>query len=202
MLLAGCAAIRPQPPASDIELAWQVRQEALVSVRAWEIDGRVGLRTAREGWQASLHWARNADRHSIDLAGPFGAGTLRLVQDRSGAELRDGRQRTYHANDAQTLLYRVTGLQLPLAGLSHWILGLPAPNEFETHELDERGRLRSLTQLGWDIRFLEYDFYGNHELPTKLFIARRLIAEGVNDGAIADADMLEVRVVVQRWTIK
>ena len=189
-LVAGCAAIPERPPVEDPAGAWRARQAALAAVAHWEIRGRLAVKTADEGWQASLVWVRAGDRHRIDLSGPLGGGHVRLTQDANGAQLRDSAQKVYRDHSAEQLLKRATGWTVPLEGLNYWMLGLPAPRSHAEHELDAWGRLKALRQIGWDVRFLEYASHGAHELPSKVFIKN------------AETSGLEVRLVIEQWSVK
>ena len=203
VILVACVSAPERPPAADPERAWETRQQMLSPVMSWEIQGRVAVKTADEGWQATVHWTRAAERHDIDLAGPLGSGRVRLSQDRSGAQLRDADQHTYHADSAQQLLYRVTGWDLPLDGLNYWVLGLPVPGVPWHEHLDAWGRLEQLQQLGWDIRFLEYLSEGGYEVPAKLFIKRSRVDEkNEATGARQPSPQptLELRLVIQHWS--
>jgi outer membrane lipoprotein LolB len=198
-LVAGCAtAPPPSPPVENPAAAWQARQAELKPVIAWKIQGRLAMRSDKEGWQATVYWTRDGERQRIDLAGPLGRGHLRLVEDGQSAELRDADQRTWHADNAEQLLFRTTGWRVPLDGLNYWVRGLPAPGTAATEELDNRGRLKSLVQSGWDIRFLEYTPYGSFDLPSKLFMKRQ--GNGADDSP-AKNSALEVRLIIERWTL-
>jgi outer membrane lipoprotein LolB len=198
--LAGCVSLPGRAPAANLTAVWSSRQQALTPVTAWEIRGRVALLTADDGWQASLLWRRDRDRHQLDLMGPLGRGHMRLIQTAQGAQLRDAEQRVYHADSAEQLLLRATGWQLPLAGLNYWVLGLPVPQAIGVQDLDAWGRLESLQQLGWDIHFLEYVQYGAFELPSKLFLKRLEPPPPAPDpDTIVTNGTLEVRLVIEHW---
>ena len=192
-LLTSCAALPERPPVADSQAAWQTRQTALARVHAWEIRGRLALRSAEEGFQASLHWIREQETHRIDLTGPLGGGRVRLTQDKNGAELRDASDKLYRDSSVQQLLARTTGWDVPLEGLNYWVLGLPAPEAITQSELDEWGRLKTLEQHGWEIRFLEYVGHDVYELPSRVFIKRKSDA--------ASDTTLEVRLVIEKWTL-
>lgn len=200
--LAACVSLPERPPATDPVHAWEVRQQTLSPLIIWEIRGRVALKTAHEGWQAALHWSRDADRHDIDLSGPLGSGRVRLSQDRFGARLRDADQHTYYAESAQKLLYRVTGWDLPLEGLNYWVLGLPVPGAPWHERLDPWGRLERLEQFGWNIQFLEYLREGEYELPGKIFIKREVSENEMkaDSNDLPSHPTLELRLVIQRWS--
>jgi outer membrane lipoprotein LolB len=197
-LVSGCATAPSPPPVENPAATWEARQTQLRPITTWNIQGRMAMRTQEEGWQATLNWVREGERHRIDIIGPLGRGHLRLTRDNHGAELRDADQHSWRAENPELLLYRTTGWLVPLDGLNYWVLGLPLPDIAASQELDPQGRLKTLAQSGWDIRFLEYTRYGSLELPSKLFLKRQ--GRGTN-GIPAGDTTLEVRLVIEHWTL-
>lgn len=204
-LVAGCTIVADRPALEDPSATWRSRQSQLVLLDSWNVQGRVSARSLNEGWQASLRWTRNERRHEIDLWGPLGRGHVRLTLDDSGAELRDSDQSTYYADDAQQLLFETTGWWLPLDGLNYWILGVPMPDTPSEHVLDESGRLMTLKQQGWNIRFVRYRRFGRFEFPEKLFIKREKADNVVvleSREYEREVPTLEVRLVVEKWMLE
>ena len=197
LFATGCATAPLLPPVDDPVATWLSRQAELQPVTSWKIQGRVAMRSASEGWQASLIWERESDRHRVDITGPLGRGHLRLLQDSRGAELRDADNRTWKAKNAEQLLFRKTGWLMPLDGMYHWVLGLPAPGAAANHELDGQGRLSKLVQSGWEIEYLEYARYGSLDLPSKMFIKRQGAGKNTID---PNNSLLEVRLAIESWT--
>lgn len=197
LLLTGCAVLPARAP-DEVARLWEQRQRTLAPLADWDLRGRIALRRRDEGAQASLHWIRSRDQHRFTLVGPLGSGQVRLTQDVQGAELRDAEKNVRRARDARELLRQVTGWDVPFEDLGWWVRGLPAPGAVVERELDDDGRLRRLTQLGWEVELLAYGRYGGYELPSKLFIRRRDHALGVG----AEQTTLEVRVVIERWTLR
>lgn len=199
--LAGCATVVERPPAPDARAAWAARNEQLAPIDAWELHGRVALQSQTDGWSATLRWMRDAARHDIDLTGPLGGGRVRLRQDASGAELRDSEHRVLRDHSAESLLLRATGWLLPVDGLNYWVLGLPAPGEANEVQLDQWGRPQRLSQHGWQVQYLDYAQFGRYELPSRVFLKRR-VEHNATPGTGDEPDTLEVRLVVDRWTLK
>ncbi len=199
-LVSGCS-VTPLKPAADPERAWQARLARLQQATRWDIQGRLVLRSAEGGGQMSLHWRREGETDVIDLSGPLGKRLLRLSQTPAGAELRDAEQKIFRAENAQALLFNTTGWQLPLAGLHYWILGISVPGAAEQHQIDAGGRLKSIVQLGWEVRFLDYARYGGEELPRRLSL--RLLPETAagKAGATRPAPGLELRLAIERWNL-
>ncbi|MEK7261368.1 MAG: lipoprotein insertase outer membrane protein LolB, partial [Pseudomonadota bacterium] len=196
LLLSGCAALPARAP-DEVARAWAMRQQALAPITNWELRGRIALRSRDEGMQASLHWVRERERQRISLVGPLGSGQVRLTQDAGGAELRDTEKNVRRAPTARQLLVETTGWDVPFDDMNWWVRGLPAPGAKAEQELDEDGRLKTLTQFGWEVEFLEYGRYGAYELPSKLFARRRENAPGIGLNHVTT----EVRVVIERWVL-
>lgn len=204
LLLAGCTTVAPRAPVANPALAWRAREQQLSSLNNWDVSGRLALRTAHDGGQAGLRWIRRNDRYTIDLSGPLGRGLVRLKQDPQGASLEDAERHVYRAGNAEELLLETTGWRIPLHGLEYWIRGLPVPDVPKEQQLDDSGRLRSLRQLGWHIRFTGYVQFGRYELPSHIVLTLPGPADGrVFDGSPADASdyPVEARLVIERWAL-
>jgi outer membrane lipoprotein LolB len=183
-LIAGGCATTPPAPTVAPEQAWASRQEALSELRLWQLSGRISVQTGEEAAHGSLRWLQEGNRYDIRITGPFGSGTVRLAGDPSDAALWVDRQTPIHSSDPEMLLYQQTGWWIPVDALRYWIVGLPAPSLASERKLDAYGRLETLHQAGWEIRFLDYEKREGLDLPGRVFVAK-------GDG--------KVRVVVQRW---
>lgn len=185
LLLAGCAGVAPRAPV-DPERAWQLHRERLTEVEAWQLNGRLAIRTQDEAWHANLHWLQRENRYRVRLTGPLGQGSLRLEGTPQFVQLRTGQGESAVSSDPEELLYRQFGWRVPIGALRYWVLGLPAPGPAE-RSLDDQGRLRTLQQDGWTIRFMDYRLMEGLEVPGRIFANR--------DGA-------EVRLVLGEWTAR
>lgn len=192
LVLAACATQPSRPPVADSSAAWQRRLQRLTGIDTWELRGRLAVRTDEQGGNASFSWVRRGDGSRLTLAAPFGAGSVRVTYDADRAVLTDRSGEVHHGESVQELLGRATGWWLPLQGLEHWVLGLPAPGVPARRELDAWGRLAMLEQEGWHIEFIEYVEQNGYELPRRIFIRR---------GGDAFGDSLEARFVIERWSV-
>lgn len=189
--LTSCASLPERPPVADVEAAWSFRQAALTRLQSWDLRGRLAMRTEETGAHASLHWVREQRMHRMNLAGPFGGGRVRVIYNDDSAELRDASGEVYRGASVQEVLARATGWWLPLEGLNYWVLGLPEPGVPAVSELDQWGRLKTLTQEGWHIDFLEYTQGGGLDLPKRVFISRKPNGK----------EVLEARIAIEQWVL-
>lgn len=171
---------------SNSQALWEKRQIELIKIHDWKLSGRLAIINGVEEWFLDISWKQNSDGYIIYLKGPFGMGAVQLNGTQNGVTLKTGDE-TAHALDAEYLLYQKTGVRMPIHGLLYWIRGLPLPDsKAEQQQLDHQGRLKTLIQQDWNIRFKNYQMIVNTELPSKVFIKN---------------GTLDVRLIVDDWSL-
>lgn len=156
-LLAGCLpAKRPDTSADPaaVAAAWQARQAALADRDRFLLLGRLAVKGG--GLSGSLRWQQQDATYRLRLAGPLGAGALKIEGDGRETHVQ-GRDLDLVTAEPEQVLAARTGWMLPLAALRWWVLGLPEPGEPADLQLDGQGRLTGLVQRGWTLRFEAYD---------------------------------------------
>lgn len=165
-LLAGaCAGLSERTPGENVE---------------FEFTARFAARYRDEAASGQLAWRHDAGRDEVLISSPFGQGLARVTRRDGRVTLVTADDKRYSAADAETLTEQVLGFRLPLAGLADWVRARPAdgaPSQ-PTHAAD--GRLAALSQLGWQVEYLEYE----NGRPSRL----RLRFPG-----------LELRLAISQW---
>lgn len=182
LLLSACAPLQPAPRDDGTAgRLWAEHREALAQVLGFSLQGRLADGSGRSG---ELSWRQHADaRFELQLRGPFGAGAIEIAGDGLGVRVRSKDNEQY-TDDPQAWMQAQLGWSLPLDGLRAWALGLPAEGDIDGFSLDPEGRLASLQQRGWTIRYDDYQRVGRFELP------RRLQAQSAD---------IRLRLVIDRW---
>ncbi|HET7312890.1 lipoprotein insertase outer membrane protein LolB [Salinisphaera sp.] len=187
-LLGGCAIIhKPAPSEAGIANpeAWQARRDTLRDFSDWSLQGRVATGQLL-GWTGNLSWRERAPKFDVRVSGPLGAGGMRAhgTLDRVVIDTDDGQH--FVTTDPDTLVKKALGWSFPLEPLSYWAKGLPAPGGYARISVDDQGRLRSLTQRGWTVSYLDYSTPAG--APASL--PRRVVL---------DNGETRIRLVVDRW---
>ncbi len=181
MLLSACAPRTPTVDDASASLLWTQHRAALDQVLGFSLQGRLADGNGRSG---ELTWRQYADaRFELQLRGPFGAGAVAMSGDASGVHVRSKDTEQY-TDDPQAWMQRHLGWSLPLEDLRAWALGVPAAGVIDGLVLDAEGRLASLQQRGWTIRYDDYQQVGQFELPRRLQ---------------AQSGEIRLRLVIDRW---
>ena len=169
-LFAGCAALSPgvQVPAAA----------------PFDILGRVLVSYDGRAFSSNFRWRHDESADEIWLMSPVGQTLVHIAAEPGGATLTGADQLTYQASSVESLTRRALGWSLPLAQLQHWVGGNAVPGgESGAATRDADGRLTSLDQHGWQIRYIR-----NEADPLRR--PRRLdLAQGTQ----------QIRMVIDEW---
>jgi outer membrane lipoprotein LolB len=165
---------------------WQQHAHAVRAQADWILSARIAAHNEDDGWSGKLYWQQGSDSYQISFNAPAGQGGLRLEGGPQQVEMLTSDGQRQVAADAESLLYKTLGWQLPLDSMRHWVRGLPVPASHDMPVLffDEAGRLAGLRQAQWYIEYLSYRQVGQLMLPRKINLEN---AE------------FSVRLVIDRW---
>jgi len=174
LVLGGCAAIPPAPPAA-VEPPRQA---------TWTLQGRIGVQSGEQSLSGQIHWQHRVERDEVLMTSPLGQGVARIVRDGEGVALEMPNQPTRRAPDAESLTREALGYALPVAGLTWWVQGHPDPGSAFELTQDSGGRIAQLRQNGWVIDYLQY---AADARPRRMVVTR----EGLQIRLVADSWILE-----------
>ncbi|MDP4029982.1 MAG: lipoprotein insertase outer membrane protein LolB [Gallionella sp.] len=176
-MLSGCALLPPAPaPAA---------RPAQPESASFALNGRISVSHQGTRHSAGLRWTHTAQSDEILLLAPLGQTAARVYRDAQNATLDDG-DKHYQAGDVETLMQQALGWYLPLGGLHHWVLGMPAANSSAQIERNGNEQIAALHQDGWEVRYLRYADTRPDSLPTRLQLSR---------------DGLQMQLLIDEWEL-
>ncbi|WP_006747127.1 lipoprotein insertase outer membrane protein LolB [Thioalkalivibrio paradoxus] len=187
LVVSGCAALPESAGERALaQEAFMERAERVAAVPDWRLAGRLVLETPGESWSGQLSWRAGDDSQIIDLTGPMGRGGGRLVLGGERAMLltRDGER--YEASDPDALMVVMTGREIPVSGLDHWVRGMARPGVPFDLRADRSGQPMRLFQDGWEIIYRTFEDAGPARLPTSMELTR---------------GEMNLRLTIQRWQL-
>lgn len=180
LLLAGCAALPPQQEPA----AYRPHLQRISEINSFALSGRIGVLTETKGFSGTMRWHHRTDGDDIAFYSPLGTQLGQLNADADGVTLTTSNQKTYQADDAETLTQQTLGWSLPMAGLPDWVLGRPTSGAVEILAWDEAGHITHLKQQGWDIEYSAYQEASSRQLPGKV---------------VLKSPKLDLKLVIENW---
>ena len=165
LLLSGCSV---QPRVTSGVVDWQGHSRQVGQLHQWQVQGKLGFKSANQGGTANLNWSQNQQQYQLSFRGPLGAGSATLIGNSTMAQLRQDNK--LYTDLPEKLAIQLTGVPIPVDALSWWARGLPSPNKSEPYNLvtTADGTAASFTQAGWQLAFSRYSLTPEGTLPRKI----------------------------------
>ncbi|MCK9534449.1 MAG: lipoprotein insertase outer membrane protein LolB [Pseudomonas sp.] len=178
IMLSGCSqfASKEQLGGSGQADSWQSHKQQIAPLDAWQISGKLGIRSEQQSGSAVLFWLQRQDYFDIRLSGPLGQGSTRLTGRQGAVSLDIASRGTFQAQSAEALMQQQLGWSLPVSNLLWWVRGLPAPYSKSQLQLDSNSLLTELKQDQWLIEYLSYRTENGLQLPERI----KLSGAGLN----------------------
>lgn len=180
-LLVGCASVRKEPPAVPAV------EKALYSFTAWRMEGRIGVQTGEDAWQANLFWEHDAAQDRLRVSGPLSQGMVSIVLQKDLIYINEGNGVTELSRDPEAMLKERLGFAVPLSSLRYWILGAPDPGSPHTPFHAGDGSSQGFRQSGWTIRLEHFMTVQERMLPQKM---------------VVQGSGVKLKIVADSWEIK
>ncbi|WP_394147593.1 lipoprotein insertase outer membrane protein LolB [Shewanella atlantica] len=166
-LLSACSITPPENLLS-------VEVDDVSEAKAWEMQGKLAVRTDKDKFSTNLYWLHTGDKNELRLTTMLGTTVLSLTTVEGKARLEvDGK--VYQDRDAQRLLTKVTGWAIPVDALPLWITGQLSDDD-ELLMQDGRQRPKKLTTIKdprpWEVEFISWQQQSGAELPRLLELKR------------------------------
>ncbi len=172
LLLVACVpAVRIKSDAGLLR-AQAARERTLAHADHWVLQGRLGVSDGKDGGSGSFSWTQDGTRYEFVLRAPITGKSFRLSGGPEGALLEGLEPGPLRGPDAEALMRKALGWEVPLGDLRAWVLGLradsgPAELSFGADRLPAL-----LQQDGWVVDYREWDTSRQPPLPKKVYAGK------------------------------
>lgn len=173
VFLNGCAVAPTQKPTANVKSNLALHEAHLLNIatiKTFNLKGKIGVQANRNSFSGNFHWQHALETDHIALFSPLGSQAADIKKTPIFVTLTDNQGQAITEKNAEALTEKVLGWELPLAGLSDWVLGRPSHTGLSDREWDDGGKLTKLTQNGWQIEYTEYTNLGAYPLPVKMHL--------------------------------
>jgi outer membrane lipoprotein LolB len=154
-----------------------------VELNDWQASGRIAVSGASSGGSGSFTWVQRGNQSKVQMRGPVGIGSLRLMLADQSLQVETSDGQTLSAEAARLELANRLGAEVPTQDLRYWMVGIAAPGE---HQWTTGVDTATLVQQDWRIDYQRYGVTSGVRLPLKLV--------AINGPA-------KVRILIDRWIV-
>lgn len=188
LLLAGCSSV----PESVTSVEWQAHEQRLETIQDFQATGKLGYIGPDQRQNLNFYWKHSSALSQLRLTTILGQTALKLTITPQSATVETYDDQVLYSRSANQLIYRLTGLMMPVEHMPDWLLGLPT--DADKFQLSPTNTLQALNkQIGLNDWRIAYQRYGDvqwHEqslpLPNKL--------------KLTTADV-KINLVITKWNI-
>lgn len=163
LLFAGCTSV----PDSITSVEWQSHQQKLASIDNYLVTGKLGYISPEQRESLNFQWRHSAAQSQLRLTTFLGQTVLNLSISPQGARVETYDAQVFTDPSADALVYRLTGLVIPVEQLQNWLLG--NPTNADHYLLNDTNTLASLEkQVSWQNWHLDYLSYRDEPLSQQI----------------------------------
>lgn len=133
----------------------------------WRAKGKFSYKSEETTESGNFDWRQTGDEYQLRLYGPLGIGTVRVSGNPNLVRIQN-RDQDISSDQPLSLMYRLTGLEIPLNSLPKWILGKPAGQAPKNLSRDSNQRALVFEERGWELSYSEYDSLDSNDIPGNI----------------------------------
>ncbi|MDE1240078.1 lipoprotein insertase outer membrane protein LolB [Vibrio aestuarianus] len=155
-VLFGCSSL----PEQITSVEWQSHQQQLQKITQYQVSGKLGYISPQQRQSLNFFWQKQQDSSQLRLSTFLGQTVLNLSITPQGATAETYDDQVLSAANADALVYQLTGLEIPIEQLQHWLLGLP--NQADSYQLNDSNTLafvdKTIAATPWHLDYQQYQF--------------------------------------------
>ncbi|WP_100658338.1 lipoprotein insertase outer membrane protein LolB [Alteromonas flava] len=148
--------------------------QRLIAMTHWNLSGRLAFKSEQESFSAYLRWQQRGDDYNLVLSNLVGV-TLLSLSVNEGIVTLEADGEIYQHNDAETLIYEVSGWPIPVADMQFWVKGIARQNDIVRR--NQQGLIEQLQVLDnspqWQVDYTQYTQSQETVLPQLLTIRQQ-----------------------------
>ena len=186
--LSACTTTAPKiAPIENADQAWDNRKSLLYAQHEWRAHLSVIGVTKDEKFKTRIIWQQNSQGYQIKLRDFIGRTVALIEGSPDKVIVKTSKGERYEDHDAETLIYGLFGLRIPVTGMRYWLRGIPQPKlAYQDLSLRADGLAASMQQAGWQLSYQNYVENNALQLPAN---------------AVFQYDDLALTVKIARWDL-
>jgi len=178
LVISGCSSVpdKPKPGSSSNQIN---------TTDHWRARGKFSYRSSETTESGNFDWRQQGKNYKLRLYGPLGIGSVKISGNLNLVRIQTG---DYDISSDQplSLLYRLTGLEIPLNSMSMWLTGNPSSLSPSNITFNHEGQIDGFTERNWLLSYSDFKELDKQQIPTTIN---------------AHKDGINLRMLVYSWKV-
>ncbi|RJX71612.1 lipoprotein localization protein LolB [Vibrio sinensis] len=187
-LLSGCANLNN----STTNVEWEAHQTRLATITQYQSVGKLGYISPQERQSLNFQWQYSPTSSQLRMTTFLGQTVFNVVITPERAIAKTYDDQVVIDKSADDLIYRLTGLSIPIEQLNDWLLGLPT--DADSYQLNPTHTLATLSKKingkTWQLNYLSYQDVIVNGVALPVPRKMKLIQ-----------DQISINLVITKWTL-
>ncbi|MCL9781914.1 lipoprotein insertase outer membrane protein LolB [Vibrio sp. S4M6] len=140
-VISGCSSL----PKSSTNVQWQQQQARLTSIKSYQAIGKLNYISPKQRESLYFQWKHSDSKSQLRLTTFLGQSVLNLVITPKESSVTTYNNTVYKDTNPSRLVYKLTGLELPIKQLQDWLLG--KPTGADNYQLNPTNTVASLDKV-------------------------------------------------------
>lgn len=140
----------------------------------WRAAGKFAYRSDSLTESGNFNWRQQGDNYQLQLYGPLGMGKLNISGSTHRVRIQH-RDQDINSDQPANLLYRLTGLEIPISLLPHWLRAQPATVSPTNLQLNADNQIQSFSEHGWQLQYSDYQWLNEIAVPSKITATKNAV---------------------------
>ncbi|WP_347254807.1 lipoprotein insertase outer membrane protein LolB [Leminorella grimontii] len=153
---------------------WQSHEQQVKALTQYQTRGAFAYLTDSQKLYARFFWQQQTpEQYRLVLTNPLGNTVMELNVQPGMVQLVDDKGQRYVSDNAEKMIFELTGMTIPLENMRQWMIGLPADAKDLTFTPEGQLKKITLDQNGqrWTVEYRNYDTKAQPALPGLIEIS-------------------------------
>ena len=159
LITTGCSSVTTKPASDGTTISNKESPDK------WRARGKFSYRSSEVTESGNFDWSQDGKNYKLRLFGPLGLGSVKISGNPNLVRIQTNKQ-DISSDQPLSLLYRITGFEIPLNSMPMWLLGKPASGSPSDISFDAEGRIQSFNERAWSLSYNDYQQQDNQHIAT------------------------------------
>lgn len=190
LIITGCSSVPPSQENYSVD--WQTQKQTLEQINTFKATGKIGYKDPEHRQSLNFIFKHASSYSELKLLSVFGQTVLTVQMMPSGAMVTTSDGKVQTAQQADSLIQKLTGYAIPVSQLPDWLKGLPTQaDDITFNDSNTVASLqKTINSKKWTLNYLNYQSVEDKQqsitLPKEMLL---------------NQNQTEIKILISKWIL-